>query len=470
VRDKSNEKSYSQKSLSESISSWKGAHPEIEKEKSVRACIDDLYAERGRPPTTDELRSRKSEVRDKSNEKSCSESSLSESISRWKRAHPEIPKVKKLQAFIDDFFVENHRPPKPRDHQALLARINSARAECGRSTLIRLSTLRDAITKWNKAHPNAEHLYNSTESVPVGSEAEAWVRTLTEGAAIRGAREEGHIESPSDDMKERIQKLINEYLELNAVKLSTCASCDELCWPETTHDVNVDDHWVEKLHVRLSWEGYEPDEVRKHYDVSKVDSRLHEISGVALSQRGVIPAQNGGCSVLRFCESCYASLNKSQLRSPPKFSIANGWGIGGIPSCFHGASWAEKQMVTLAPISGLVKVIGRNSTRRKLHSHTVALINEPGPASTYIPQDINREDYQAFFSNASDKDIDYAKKKFARVRKNRVNELTTFLTNHNSAYVDVRRCQSKIESMEDDYIHPHICVKDAEGNLIKEVN
>ena len=72
-----------------------------------------------------------------------------------------------------------------------------------------------------------------------------------------------------------------------------------------------------------------------------------------------------------------------------------------------------------------------------------------------------------FFSNASD--IDYAKKTFARVRKNRVNELTTFLTNHNSAYVDARRCQSKIESMEDDYIHPDMCVKDDEGNLIKEV-
>jgi len=79
VRDKSNEKSYSQKSLSTSISSWKRAHPEIEKEKSVRACIDDIYAERGRPPTTDELRSRISEVREESNEKSCSESSLSPS-------------------------------------------------------------------------------------------------------------------------------------------------------------------------------------------------------------------------------------------------------------------------------------------------------------------------------------------------------------------------------------------------------
>jgi hypothetical protein len=36
------------KSLRDAISTWKRAHPEIEKEKSVHDCIDDLYAERGR--------------------------------------------------------------------------------------------------------------------------------------------------------------------------------------------------------------------------------------------------------------------------------------------------------------------------------------------------------------------------------------------------------------------------------------
>ena len=457
------------KSLREAISIWKQAHPDFEKVKSVHDCIDDIYAEIGRPPTTDELRSRMNEVRGESNGNSCCQSTLLKSISRWRRTHSEVTEFKKLQAFIDDFFAENKRPPKPRDHHTLLARVNTARAECGRSTLIKLPTLRNAIAKWNKAHPNAEQLYETSEAASEGSEAEAWVHTLTEGSAIRGAREEGHIKPPSNDMKERIQVLIDEYLTLNAAKLSTCACCDELCRHETTHDVNVDAHWIERLRIRLGWEGYEPNEVREYYDVSKVDSRLHEVRDVALSPRGIIEAKDGGCSMLRFCKPCYTSLNKSQLRSPPKFSIANGWGIGDIPTCFVDASWAEKQMVTLAPISGLVKVIGRNGTRRKLHSHTMALINEPGPASTYIPQDINREDYQVVFSNANDNDIDYAKKKFARVRKNVVHNLTTFVTNHNSAYAEVERRQSKIESMENDYIHPDICVKDDEGNLIKEV-
>ena len=232
VRSKGSHALVGLKSLRNAISTWKRAHPGTGKQKSVHDCIDDLFAEMGRPPTTDELSSRICEIRGQSDEKTCCQSSLSQSISRWRSAHPEVTKVKKMQAFIDDFFAENQRPPKPRDHQALLARVNTARAECGRSTMINLPSLRNRIAKWNKAHPNAEQLYEASETAPEGSEAEAWVRTLTEGAAIRGAREEGHIEPPSNDMKERIQGLIDDYLTLNAAKLSTCACCDELCLPE----------------------------------------------------------------------------------------------------------------------------------------------------------------------------------------------------------------------------------------------
>ena len=314
VRGQSNGKSCCQSTLLESISRWRRGHPEV-KVKSVHDCIDDIYAEIGRPPTTDELRSRMNEVSGQSNGKPCCQSTLLESISRWRRAHPEVTKLKKLQAFIDDLFAENKRPPKPRDHHALLARVNTARAECGRSTLVRLPSLRDAIAKWKKEHLNVEELYDPSECIPVGSEAEALVHTLTEGAAIRGAREKGHIKPPSDETKERIQDLIDEYIKLNAAKLSTCACCDELCRPDTTRDVNVDAHWVEKLRVRLGWEGYEPVEVRKYYDVSKVDSSLHGLSDVALSPRGVIEAKDGGCSMLRLCKPCYTSLNKSQLQS-----------------------------------------------------------------------------------------------------------------------------------------------------------
>ena len=80
ARSKSSHALIGLKSLREAISTWKRAHPGIETETSVHDCIDDIYAEKGRPPTTVELRSRVSEVRGRSNEKSCCQLSLSKSI------------------------------------------------------------------------------------------------------------------------------------------------------------------------------------------------------------------------------------------------------------------------------------------------------------------------------------------------------------------------------------------------------
>ena len=104
VRGQSHEKSCCESSLSQSISRWRSAHPEV-KPKYVHDCIDDIYAGKGRPPTTDELSSRVSEVRGRSNEKSCCQSSLSKSISVWKRAHPEV-KQKSVHDYIDDIYAE----------------------------------------------------------------------------------------------------------------------------------------------------------------------------------------------------------------------------------------------------------------------------------------------------------------------------------------------------------------------------
>jgi len=104
-------------------------------------------------------------------------------------------------------------------------------------------------------------------------------------------------------------------------------------------------------------------------------------------------------------------LENTQLNTPPKFSIVNTFGIGDVSACFKDASRAENRMVTLSPISGVIKIIGRARSQRSLHSHTMALINEPGPASTHIPQDITQEDFQVIFANPKDSDRAYAKKK-----------------------------------------------------------
>ena len=163
-----------------------------------------------------------------------------------------------------------------------------------------------------------------------------------------------------------------------------------------------------------------------------------------LAPRGVIEGKRGGNFQLCFCKSCFTSLNNTQLNTPPKFSIANSFGIGDVPACFKDASWAEIRMVTLAPISGVIKIIGRGRSQRSLHSHTMALINEPGPASTYIPQDITQEDFQVIRANSKDSDRVYAQKKFTQVRRRCVVKLAAFVTKNNTAYVVAHRLQEKL--------------------------
>jgi len=183
-------------------------------------------------------------------------------------------------------------------------------------------------------------------------------------------------------VKERVQRDIDEFLESNSRKMSTCACCDELCRPKGTHDVSLNKRWTDIL--CLHWTSDVPDAIRADYDVSKVDSRLQTLRNVALSPRGVLEGKHGGNSQLCFCKSCITSLNNTQLNTPPKFSIANAFGIGDIPDCFKDASWAEIRMVTLAPISGVIKIIGRRRSQRSLHSHTMARL-----IHSYIVQQAN---------------------------------------------------------------------------------
>jgi len=73
----------------------------------------------------------------------------------------------------------------------------------------------------------------------VSAEVQKWVHDLTHSAAERGIRKEGHIKPINGAVKERVQRDIDEYLESNSRKMSTCACCDELCRPKDTHDVSL---------------------------------------------------------------------------------------------------------------------------------------------------------------------------------------------------------------------------------------
>ena len=83
------------------------------------------------------------------------------------------------------------------------------------------------------------------------------------------------------------------------------------------------------------------------------------------------------------CLSCYNSLkrkSKKKVIGPPKFSIANNWATGDLPDeiSLHKLTYAEIRMVTRAPISSVIKVIGRNE--KELKHHTMALLATPKPA------------------------------------------------------------------------------------------
>ena len=56
----------------------------------------------------------------------------------------------------------------------------------------------------------------------------------------------------------------------------------------------------------------------------------------------------------------------------------------------------------------------------------MAFINAPGPALTYLSQTIKQEDFQVVFSNATAEDVDLAKKKFVRVRREQIEQMAAF--------------------------------------------
>ena len=103
------------------------------------------------------------------------------------------------------------------------------------------------------------------------------------------------------------------------------------------------------------------------------------------------------------------------------------------------------------------KVIGRDRIRAKLHSHTLAFINAPGPALTYLPQTIKQEDFQVAFSKATAEDVDLAKKKFVRVRREQIKQMAAFETKNNSAYAGATRLRGVIDSFDEDSTLVNLC-------------
>ena len=81
---------------------------------------------------------------------------------------------------------------------------------------------------------------------------------------------------------------------------------------------------------------------------------------------------------------------------------------------------------------------------------------------------IKKEDFQVVFSNATAEDVDFAKKKFVRVRRKQIDQMAAISTESNSAYAGAIRLQRVIDSLDEDSILVNLCTVDDRA-LINEV-
>jgi hypothetical protein len=151
---------------------------------------------------------------------------------------------------------------------------------------------------------------------------------------------------------------------------------------------------IEKLEKRLKWLDCVHPDIREQYsrnivvaaaevDVSSCLHLFSRLKVIPLSHLGMVVAMDSGNKViitLTLCNSCQSSLNQ-RSKGPPKFAIANNWATGKLPDGLcgeEGLTYAEIRMGTRAPISSVIKVIGRND--KELKHHTMALLATPKPA------------------------------------------------------------------------------------------
>jgi hypothetical protein len=182
-------------------------------------------------------------------------SSFSKAISKWNKEHSN---AKTLGALIQELHAKMGCLP-------MLAQCNDVRLQNGQRSSTS-STYAKEIKKWNLQHASSQSEHaESMSSIGdeesddiVSAEVQKWVHDLTHSAAERGIRKEGHIKPINGAVKERVQRDIDEYLESNSRKMSTCACCDELCRPKDTHDVSLNRRFCKRLH----WTSDIPDAIR----------------------------------------------------------------------------------------------------------------------------------------------------------------------------------------------------------------
>ena len=145
-------------------------------------------------------------------------------FSTWKhyQVNVNVDTLKLPKDCIDDFVSEMQRLPTSYEMESVvLPRVNASRKESYKRPL-RISALTKSIHEWKKEHPESALAI----AVDNANEVESWVQELTKSAAGRGCRKSGHIKPTSNEVKQRVQREIDEYFKSNAAKMSACACCN----------------------------------------------------------------------------------------------------------------------------------------------------------------------------------------------------------------------------------------------------
>ena len=239
------------------------------------------------------------------------------------------------------------------------------------------------------------------------------------------------------------------------MQLCACACCGELAKFSATHNVAITAEWQIALRKKLRFMDHIPQKLRDHYDLNKLmGSRFNELANIPLERRGVVNT-SGRRIVLRFCGECYKSLRKRNTTNPPWKAIANGFTIGRLPSKFLSLSHAEHRMATISPLSfSLLSVYGRYGGT--LTSHMVARMSKNGCAISKVPRELSTSDIMVVFANAAASDKEIARRKWYRIRQQKVSQLLHFYVNNSIAYTEDDIDVNAFTHLPEDGDAPHI--------------
>jgi hypothetical protein len=153
-----------------------------------------------------------------------------------------------------------------------------------------------------------------------------------------------------------------------------------------------------------------------------------------------------------FCDECHKSLFEGATYNLPKFAIANGWAFGEIPLALKVLTQAEIRMITKAPTTGVIHLVGRNHGRGVLRTHTMTWKAEPKPPALLLPRELDNQDFMVVFSGASDSDKQQAKDKYLKIRRQQMDAAIGVLLQSSAAYKGLQRNAGLIAAMHSELI------------------